>query len=59
MASVLCGGVSVGHHSFVGASSTIIQGKIIGDDCVVGANSTILTNVGDNHIVYGVVKEIQ
>lgn len=53
---ILCGGVSIGRNSFIGAGSTIIQCKSIGVNAVIGANSTVLTNIDDNLKRYGVVK---
>lgn len=51
--SVLCGNVTVGKRSFIGANSTIKQGIKIGDDVIIGAGSLILKDVPNNSTVYG------
>lgn len=55
--TVLCGNVRIGKESFIGAGSTVIQGKRIGNNSIVGANSVVLTDVGDNMKVYGIVSK--
>ncbi len=57
--AVLCGFVHVGHHSLIGAGSTVIQGKKIGSECIIGANSTVLSDVRNNQKVYGIVKNCE
>ena len=54
--TILCGKVSVGHHTMVGAGTTIIQCRKIGSNCLIGANSTVLTDIGDNMRMYGIVR---
>lgn len=51
--SVLCGGVSVGRETFIGANATIIQEKHIGNHVIVGAGTVIVKNIEDNRIRYG------
>ncbi len=51
--SVLCGGVSVGRRSWVGAGATVIPVRRIGADVVVGAGSTVISDVGDGETVVG------
>lgn len=38
----ICGGVSVGKNSFVGAGAVVIQGIKIGTDCLIGAGSVVV-----------------
>ncbi len=49
--SVLCGGVSVGKQTFIGANATVIQNIEIGCNVVVGAGTTIRNRVEDNCMV--------
>lgn len=46
--SVLCGGVSVGEQTLIGANATVIQERKIGSRCIIGAGMTIKKNVGDD-----------
>lgn len=46
--SVLCGGVSVGRQTLVGANATVIQERRIGAHCIIGAGTTIRKNVEEN-----------
>lgn len=47
VASVLCGEVKVGRASFIGANSTVIQSRTIGNECIIGAGTVIKRNVED------------
>ena len=49
----ICGNVTIGELTFVGANSTIIQGKIIGEKCIVGAGTVVIRNVDDNSKLLG------
>jgi sugar O-acyltransferase (sialic acid O-acetyltransferase NeuD family) len=49
----ICGNVSIGELTFIGANSTIIQGKIIGEKCMVGAGTVVIRNVDDNSKIVG------
>jgi sugar O-acyltransferase (sialic acid O-acetyltransferase NeuD family) len=51
--SVLCGNVTVGEGSFIGANAVIKQGITIGKNCIIGAGSVILKNVEDGKVVVG------
>lgn len=51
--SVLCGDVSVGTGSFIGASVTVIPGIRIGAHAVVGAGATVIRDIPDNEIHAG------
>ncbi|MCI8797959.1 MAG: acetyltransferase, partial [Dorea sp.] len=54
--AILCGQVSVGYNSFIGAGSTVRQGVKIGNNVLVGANSLVLRDVKDGEKVVGIVK---
>ena len=41
----MCGGVSVGEMTHIGAGSVIIEGKKIGDSCLVGAGSVVINDI--------------
>lgn len=63
VASVLCGGVSVGKASFIGANATIIQGRRVGSNCIIGAGTVIRNSVEDygmrsNKVKWGGVERI-
>jgi sugar O-acyltransferase (sialic acid O-acetyltransferase NeuD family) len=51
--TVLCGNVSVGENTFIGANSVIKQGIKIGKNVIIGAGSVIINNVDDNLKVVG------
>lgn len=51
VASILCGGVNVGRASFIGANSTVIQEKTIGQNCIIGAGTVVRKNVADYNII--------
>ena len=52
----LCGDVTVSDHCFIGANSTIIQGKEIGRMVTIGAGSVILCDIQPEQMVYGIVN---
>ena len=49
----ICGNVMIGELTFIGANSTIIQGKKIGKKCLVGAGSVVIRDIVDNSKVIG------
>ena len=51
--TVLCGNVTVGRCTFVGANSVVRQGVHIGKNCVIGAGAVVIKDVPDNTIVAG------
>ena len=51
--SVLCGGVSVGERTLIGANATVIQERNVGSCCIIGAGTTIRKNVVKNNVVIG------
>jgi len=53
LAQVLCGDVTIGENTFVGANSVIKQGVIVGKNVTIGAGSVILQNVPDNVTIVG------
>lgn len=55
--SVLCGGVSVGTQTFIGANATVIQNVEIGNNVIVGAGAIIHKNIKDNRIRYGTIEK--
>lgn len=57
--TVLCGNVHVGHHTFIGANATVIQGVEIGERCIIGAGSIILRNIPKQKKIYGVYHGIE
>lgn len=60
--STLCGNVSVGEGSWIGAGTTVIPGVKIGKWCVVGAGSVVTKDLPDNVLAVGnrckIVKRI-
>lgn len=54
--SVMCGGVLVGKQTFIGANTTVIQERNIGDFCIIGAGMVIRKDVEDYNMVYSHVK---
>lgn len=51
--AVLCGNVSVGKKSFVGANSVIKEGIVIGSNVTIGAGSVVIKDLPDNVLAYG------
>jgi len=47
------GAVTIGEGSWIGASSTILDGVSIGRGCVIGAGSLVTTNVPDYSVAMG------
>ena len=48
--AVLCGGVSVGRESHIGAGACLVQNKVVGANAIVGAGCTVLKDVGGNEV---------
>ena len=51
--ATLCGSVSVGEGSLIGAGSVILPGVKVGKWCTIGAGSVVTKDIDDNSIVYG------
>jgi len=49
----LCGNVTIGKNSFIGANSTVIPGKTIGDNIIVGAGSAVISNLSSPGVYAG------
>jgi sugar O-acyltransferase (sialic acid O-acetyltransferase NeuD family) len=49
----LCGGVSIGEGSWIGAGSVVIQGIKIGKWSVIGAGSVVTRDIPDGVVAYG------
>ncbi len=47
------GSVQIGDGTWIGASSTILDGVTIGKNCVIGANSLVTRDVPDNSVAVG------
>lgn len=61
--ATLCGNVSVGEGSWIGAGTTIIPGVKIGKWCVIGAGSVVTKDIPDYALAVGnrckVIKTLQ
>jgi sugar O-acyltransferase (sialic acid O-acetyltransferase NeuD family) len=51
--ATLCGNVSIGTGSWVGAGAVIIQGINIGENVIIGAGSVIISDIPSNATVVG------
>ena len=51
--AVLCGNVTIGQQTFVGARAVIRQGINIGSNVIIGAGAVVVKNVADNTTVIG------
>lgn len=46
--STLCGNVTIGEKSLIGAGTIVIPNTVIGNNVIVGAGSVIIKNINDN-----------
>jgi sugar O-acyltransferase (sialic acid O-acetyltransferase NeuD family) len=51
--AVLCGSVTVGKGTFIGANSVIRQGIHIGNNVIIGAGTVVVKDIPDNATVIG------
>lgn len=51
--TTLCGNVSVGKGSWIGAGATVIPGVKIGKWCTIGAGSVVIKDIPDGTIAFG------
>ena len=51
--ATLCGGITVGEGSWIGAGATIIQGVKIGRWSIIGAGSVVTKDIPDGYVAYG------
>ncbi len=51
--AVLCGNVTIGENTFVGANAVIKQGITIGKNVMIGAGAVVIKNISDNETVIG------
>lgn len=54
----LAGNVSVGFYSWIGISSSIIHGKIIGNNTIIGGGSVVISDIPNNVTAVGVPTKI-
>ena len=50
---IVCGNVSIGESTFVGAGAILKQGISIGKNCTIGAGAVVLNDVQDNITIIG------
>lgn len=51
--AVLCGNVTVGRNTFIGANSVVRQGIKIGNNVIIGAGTVVVKDIPDNATVVG------
>lgn len=51
--STICGNVTIGKSTWVGAGATVIQGIRIGDNVIIGAGAVIISDIPDCATVVG------
>ncbi len=51
--ATVCGGVTIGRHSMIGAGATVIEGIKIAADCIVGAGATVVEDIIDSGVYVG------
>lgn len=54
----LAGDVSVGHCAWIGIGSSVINGKVIGDNSIIGAGSVVIENIPSDVTAVGVPSKI-
>lgn len=52
--ATLCGAVTIGENTWIGAGATVLPGIKIGRDAIVGAGSVVTKEVPDNTTVIGI-----
>lgn len=55
----LCGEVSIGEHTLIGANATILQQKKVGSFAIVGAGTLVIADVPDGAKAMGLFKGIE
>jgi len=56
--AILCGNVTLGNNTIIGAGSTIIEKTKIGENVLIGAGSLVLNDIESNSIAYGVPAKV-
>ena len=51
--ATLCGGITVGEGTWIGAGATVIQGIKIGRWSIIGAGSVVTKDIPDGYVAYG------
>jgi UDP-perosamine 4-acetyltransferase len=51
--AILCGGVTVGSFSMIGAGATVIEGTKIATNCVIGAGATVVRDLTEPGVYVG------
>jgi len=51
--ATICGSVTIGRYSMVGAGATVIEGKKIAAGCIVGAGATVVSDLTESGIYVG------
>lgn len=54
----LAGGVCVNDMTLIGIGSSIVQGKIIGENSVIGAGSVVISDIPENVVSYGIPAKV-
>ena len=51
--ATVCGEVTIGENTWIGANATILPGLKIGKNCVIGAGSVVTKNIPDDSMFFG------
>jgi sugar O-acyltransferase (sialic acid O-acetyltransferase NeuD family) len=56
--ATLCGGVSIGEGTLIGAGATVLPGVSVGKWCIIGAGAVVIRSIADFSVAVGVPARV-